>query len=209
MMPRSLLALALVAASSACQAQPAEEAQARRQALRPVPGCEGCEAAWERDPAALAASLTLAGAEEPGERLLVRGTAYRPDGRTPARGIVLYLYQTNIEGRYAGGSDESEWSRRHGRLRGWLKTGADGRYEIRTVKPGRYPSRTDPAHIHFTVLEAGRDPYWIDDVVFEGEPGVDDGYKSRVRSRGGSGIVRLQSAPDGTLLVERDIVLER
>jgi protocatechuate 3,4-dioxygenase beta subunit len=174
-----------------------------------VPGCEGCEAAWERDAAALGPAVALAAPGEPGERLVVRGTVYRPDGRTPAGGIVLYVYQTNAAGLYAGGSAESEWSRRHGRLRGWLRTRDDGRYEVRTVKPGRYPARTEPAHIHFTILEPGKDPYWIDDIVFEGEGGVDDAYRRAREDRGGSGIVRLRRTPDGALLAQRDILLRR
>ena len=122
--------------------------------------------------------------------------------------MVVYAHQTNAEGLYAGGSAESEWSRRHGRLRGWVRTGEDGRYEFSTVKPGRYPDRSDPAHIHLTVLEPGRRPYWIDDVVFAGEPGVAGAYTAEREDRGGSGIVRLQRKSEGGWLAERNIVLE-
>jgi protocatechuate 3,4-dioxygenase beta subunit len=177
--------------------------------LRPVADCEGCEAAWERDPAPLVSHIRLGHEREPGEPFLLRGTIYQADGRTPAAGVVLYLYHTDAAGLYADGTDESEWSRRHGRLRGWLKTGADGRYEVDTILPGQYPGRTDPAHIHMTVLEPGKDPYWIDEVVFAGAPGVDATYASRQQDRGGSGIVPLTRAPDGRWTATRDIVLRR
>jgi protocatechuate 3,4-dioxygenase beta subunit len=121
---------------------------------------------------------------------------------------VLYLHHTNAAGLYANGSSASEWSRRHGRLRGWLKTGSDGRYEVLTIKPGRYPNRPGPAHVHFTVLDRAKDPYWIDDVVFAGEPGVDAAYRSGRQNRGGAGIVRLQKNSAGTLIAERNIILE-
>ena len=134
---------------------------------------------------------------------------YKPDGKTPAAGVVIYAYHTNAAGLYAEGSTKSEWSRRHGRLRGWLKTGADGRYEVQTIKPGRYPDRSDVAHVHMTVLEPGKAPYWIDDVVFDGEPGVDAKYRQEREKRGGSGIVRLKREPDGRWLAERDIMLLR
>lgn len=195
---------AMLAASPACGAE--QDRQQARQ-LRAVPGCEGCEAAWEREPSTLVPSIQLAGEKEPGERLLLQGIVFKPDGRTPAPNVVIYLHQTNAVGRYANGSNESDWSRRHGRLRGWLRTGPDGRYEVRTVKPGQYPDRPDPAHIHLTVLEQGKDPYWIDDVVFEREPGVDEQYRAKREQRGGPGIVRLQPAPDGGWLVMRDIIL--
>lgn len=171
--------------------------------------CEGCEAVHERDPATLTSRSVIAGPDEPGERMILRGTVYQADGRTPAPNVVLYAHQTNAEGAYAGGSNESEWSRRHGRLRGWLKTGADGRFEFATIKPAPYPTHTEPAHIHLTVLEPDRRPYWIDDVVFAGEDRVDKEYRRSRENRGGPGIVTLTRDADGTWYAERDIILER
>jgi protocatechuate 3,4-dioxygenase beta subunit len=155
----------------------------------------------------MAPSIQLAGEGEQGERLLLQGTVFKPDGRTPAPNGIIYIHQTNAAGRYAGGSSESEWSRRHGRLRGWLRTGPEGRYEVRTIKPGQYPDRPSPAHIHLTVLEEGKEPYWIDDVVFDGAPGIDEEYRREAENRGGSGIVRLEPAPNGGWLATRDILL--
>jgi protocatechuate 3,4-dioxygenase beta subunit len=200
----------MLASSTACGAEQGEQQVSGRQAPRQlptVPGCEGCEAAWEREPSTLGPSIRLAGTDEPGERLLLQGTIFKSDGRTPAPNVVVYFHQTNAAGRYAAGSDETQWGRRHGRLRGWLKTGADGRYEVRTIKPGQYPDRPSPAHIHLTVLEQGKAPYWIDDVVFEGAPGVDEEYRREAEKRGGPGIVRLRPAPNGGLLAKRDIIL--
>jgi protocatechuate 3,4-dioxygenase beta subunit len=170
--------------------------------------CEGCEAANERDPATLGWSVVIAGPGEPGDRLIARGTVRGLDGR-PAEGVVIYAYHTNDQGLYAGGSAESEWSRRHGRLRGWVKTGADGRYRFETIKPAPYPGQTMPAHLHFTVAEPGRKPYWIDDVVFAGEMGVTDAYRERMTEQGGDGIVTLSRSADGVWQAERDIWLER
>lgn len=210
---RKLITAALLAAASACYAETRQPTAApgeqSRTQLRQVPGCEGCEAAWERDPAKMTAQISLAPPGEPGEPLVLRGTVYEPDGKTPAPGVVLYIHQTNAAGVYGNGSNESEWSRRHGRLRGWLKTGSDGRYQVQTIKPGQYPNRSDPAHIHITVLEPGKDPYWIDDVVFAGEPGVDAAYRAERENRGGPGIVQLRRGSDGTWTAERDIILER
>jgi protocatechuate 3,4-dioxygenase beta subunit len=155
----------------------------------------------------MAPSVQLTGKDEPGERLLLQGTVFKPDGRTPAPNVIVYIHQTNAAGRYAGGSNDSKLSRRHGRLRGWLRTGPDGRYEVRTIKPGQYPDRPDPAHIHLTVLEQGKDPYRIDDVVFEGSPGVDEEYRREAEKRGGPGVARLRRAPNGGWLVKRDIIL--
>lgn len=171
--------------------------------------CEGCEGALERDAKTMLSTASIAGPFEPGVRLDISGTVFQSDGVTPASGVVIYAYHTNAEGLYANGSPESVWSRRHGRLRGWVKTGANGIYRFSTIKPAPYPNDRLPAHIHFTILEPGRRPYWIDDIVFEGEDFVDAAYRNARENRGGDGICRLTRTSDGTMSVRRDIVLER
>ncbi|TKD10037.1 hypothetical protein [Polyangium fumosum] len=168
--------------------------------------CEGCEGVFERQPTASSARIAPPG--EPGEPLVLAGTVIALDGR-PAAGVTIYAYHTNSAGFYANGTPETEWSRRHGRLRGWAKTGADGRYRFETIKPAPYPDRSLPAHVHLTVLEPGRRPYWIDDIVFDDDALVDAAYRRRMENRGGDGIVRLDREADGRLLAVRDILLER
>jgi protocatechuate 3,4-dioxygenase beta subunit len=137
----------------------------------------------------------------------IDGVVYRTDGTTPAAGVIVYAYHTDSGGLYSRGTPNSEWSRRHGLLRGWVRTGADGRYGFDTVKPGVYPDRTDPAHVHLTILEPGKRPYWIDDIVFAGEFGVTERYGLERQNRGGGGIVTLRKT-GGVLVARRDIVLE-
>lgn len=171
--------------------------------------CEGCEAVRERPPATLGPVWPLAGPAEPGQRLILSGHIRTADGARPAPGVIVYAHQTNAAGLYAKGSNLTEWSHRHGRLRGWVKTGADGHYEFLTIKPAPYPNRTMPAHIHLFIGEPGRRPYYIDDVVFDGEFGVTPAYRSAQELRGGSGIIRLHRRTDGALVALRDIRLER
>ncbi|MGH6786736.1 MAG: hypothetical protein ACREBO_07885 [Novosphingobium sp.] len=171
--------------------------------------CEGCEGVLETDLAKLAAHARIGPVSEPGEPLRVTGTVYQADGSTPAPGVVIYAYQTNAQGLYADGSNASEWSRRHGRLRGWVKTGADGSYAFDTIKPAPYPREAMPAHIHLTVLEPGKRPYWIDEIVFDGEFGVTPAYRRKAINQGGGGIVALVAGSDGIAIARRDIVLER
>lgn len=169
--------------------------------------CEGCEAVAEAPPAGLPAFTRLPATS--GQPLQLRGQVFLPDGVTPAVGVVLYIHHTNAAGLYADGAPDTAWSRRHGRLRGWVRTGSDGRYGFDTIKPAPYPSRTMPAHIHMFVGEPGRPPYYVDDVVFDGEFGVDTDYLGRQELRGGSGVVRLVDSPDGALVAVRNLVLER
>ena len=136
------------------------------------------------------------------------GRVLAVDGITPVSGVVIYAHHTNIDGLYANGTAESEWSRRNGRLRGWVKSDAEGRYAFDTIKPAPYPDLTMPAHVHLYVNEPGRKPYYIDDVVFEGEFKVDAAYRAAQEFRGGSGIVGLGTDSDGVLTAVRDIRLE-
>lgn len=170
--------------------------------------CDGCAAMLEVDPCSVDAHATVAGPDEPGERLQLRGRVYRSDGRTPAADVLIYLHQANARGDYADGRG-SIHARRHGRLRAWVRSDADGRYAFDSIVPGRYPDGRDPAHLHLMVEESGRPPYYLDDVVFAGAPGVDDAFLARQQGRGGPGVVELGTGPDGTRLAVRDIVLER
>ncbi len=94
-----------------------------------------------------------------------------------------------------------------GYLRGWLRTNASGEYRVETVRPGAYPSGTEPAHIHLTVQPPAEAETYIDDVLFEGDPRLTGEYRARLRNRGGSGIVQLTPLPGGGLAARRDIVL--
>lgn len=171
--------------------------------------CEGCEATTERPVETLTPTLVLAPPDVPGERMRLSGRVTVADGVTPAEGVVIYAHHTNAQGLYADGSDETEWSRRHGRLRGWVRTGPDGLYAFDTIKPAPYPDMTMPAHVHLFVLEPGRRPYYVDDVVFEGEYRVDAAYRAGQELRGGSGIVRLTGDAAQGWAAVRDIRLER
>jgi protocatechuate 3,4-dioxygenase beta subunit len=170
--------------------------------------CEGCEAVGERPAGTLRATVELAAPGEPGERMILTGRVVTADGTTPAPGVVIYAHHTNNDGLYANGLNESMWSRRHGRLRGWARTDADGRYTFNTIKPAPYPDRTMPAHVHLFVGEPGRRSYYIDDVVFEGEFGVTAAYRKACELRGGDGVIRLGKTANGVLLARRDIRLE-
>jgi protocatechuate 3,4-dioxygenase, beta subunit len=171
--------------------------------------CEGCEAIHERPHHDLGWSAVVPPAGEPGERMVLSGRVFHADGKTPAAGVVIYVHHTNSAGVYPRHGNEQGWGRRHGYLRAWVKTNARGEYRFETIRPGSYPGRRDPAHIHFTIKEPNRREYWIDDVVFTDDPYVDAEYRRRAQNRGGSGIVTPVRSASGEWRVQRDIVLER
>lgn len=204
---RFLPILTLTAFCLACGGSASDGALAQAPARGPLPACEWCGAA--EAPEGLSPEMTLAGPGEPGERLVLEGTVFQPDGRTPAAGVLLYAYHTNAEGVYPQRGDETGNARRHGYLRGWLRTGEDGRYRIDTIRPAAYPGRTEAQHIHMTVQPPGGEEAWIDSVHFDDDPLLTEARRQRLENRGGSGIVRLERGEDGVWRGRRDIVLER
>lgn len=201
--------LAAVGLSGLCAAcnvgAPAEASDAPREGLYL---CEGCDAAFERDAATLQWQTRMAPTTEPGEPMRVEGRVLQSDRQSPAANVTIYAWQTNVDGLYANGTSETEWSRLHGRLRGWVKTGSDGRYGFDTIKPSPYPGLTMPAHIHLAIVEPGKPVYYVDDIVFDGEFGVTAAYRASQELRGGSGIVMVRQQA-GRWVAQRDIILER
>jgi len=146
--------------------------------------CDGCELLYEGLPATLGSTLELASDQEPGEKLLIEGTLVHVDGITPAANVILYIHHTDANGLYSPGIDQT-LGVRHGHLRGWLKTGADGHFTLRTIRPAPYPDRTDPAHIHIFVKEPEKNAYYIDEVQFIDDPKLTVEESNKAEQRGG------------------------
>lgn len=171
--------------------------------------CEWCGAGDA--PANPSARIVIPPRDEPGEPLIISGTVYEEDKRTPVADITIYAYHTNAAGIYPKRTpDDGSEQWRHGYLRGWMRTGADGKYEFRTIKPGSYPGRPDPAHIHMTVAGAGYPEFWIDGLWFEGDERITPDMRRRLSGRGGfQPIIRLTRDREGVWRGVRDIRLER
>lgn len=170
--------------------------------------CEGCEAIYETPVPFSSLNMvdTLPDFNEKGPKLEISGTVYKQDGKTPAGGVVLYIYHTNQQGRYPKKGGETGWRKRHGYIRGWVKTTAEGRYKFYTLKPGPYPGRNDPAHIHITVKEPDKSEYYMDDFVFDNDSLLTKDKRSVLQNRGGNGIMQLQ--PKNNLFIAtRNIIL--
>ena len=183
------------------------QSQTKNEADKMVGGrCEGCEALYECGDKKLSSIDTLPKFEKAETKLKVTGTVYQNDGITPAKNIIIYIYQTNENGIYETKGDEEGWAKRHGYIRGWIKTSADGIYTFFTFRPASYPNSRAPQHIHMTVKEPNTNAYYIDDIMFEDDKFLTDEFKKRLGNRAGSGVVQ-PKLRDGIFVVKRDIVL--
>jgi protocatechuate 3,4-dioxygenase beta subunit len=168
--------------------------------------CEGCEAVFEYGDKILTPNMTLPDFNNPGPKLKLTGTIYSIDGKTPAANVILYVYHTNQKGIYETQGGEAGWAKRHGNIRCWIKTDNTGKYTFYTLKPGSYPGRSMPAHIHGIILEPNGYYYWIDSWHFKNDPYLNIEIESEDSAYGGSGIVELKQEGDLSVAY-RDIIL--
>lgn len=170
--------------------------------------CEGCEAIYESPIPfdQLSPSVTLPDYGDRGPKIEVSGIVYQRDGMTPASDVVLYVYHTNQEGVYPTNGDEEGWAKRHGYIRGWVKTDKNGYYEFRTLRPGAYPDRGAAEHIHVTVKEPDKNEYYLDNYLFADDPLLSKDL--RTNPRGGNGVLTLTAADkEGVQHATRHIIL--
>ncbi len=125
----------------------------------------------------------LAGPGEPGDRLILSGTVYSSDCRTPLRGALIEVWQANRAGLYDTNKPGNFTEATTFHLRGMLLTNENGKYEIDTVLPGRYPippglpglekyaGLTRPAHIHFRIMDGLHVPLTTQ-LYFKGDPSI-------------------------------------
>jgi len=170
-------------------------------------GCDGCEIMFVGMPANIKSVDTSAGWTEKGQRLLVIGTVFKLDGKTPASNVIIYYWQTDNNGYYSPKNGMDEKAKRHGHIRGWVKTDENGRYSIYTIRPAPYPNENIPAHIHTSIKEPSIDnEYYIDEFIFDDDKLLTGAKRKALENRGGSGILRVLISGD-LQIAEHNIIL--
>jgi protocatechuate 3,4-dioxygenase beta subunit len=149
--------------------------------------------------------VSVAAKDEPGDRLVVTGRVVAEDGKTPLAGVSLFVYQTDKTGVYSRPVDDN----RRPRLRGYLRTDAQGRYEYETIKPASYPNGRTPAHIHYVVNGPGFKEK-IFEIVFDDDPFVDQRIRENAKGEGSVFSIRpLTRDAQGILRCTQDIQLKK
>ncbi len=155
-------------------------------------GCDGCELMFEGMPENILPVDTSAGWAEKGQPLLITGKVLKLDGKTPASNTILYYWQTDNNGYYSPKVGMDEKAKRHGHIRGWIKTDEKGNYSLYTIRPAPYPKEQIPAHIHIAIKEPTiKNEYYIDELVFDDDRLLTGLKRKALENRGGSGILRL------------------
>jgi protocatechuate 3,4-dioxygenase beta subunit len=151
-------------------------------------------------PCATAVSaITIASKDEPGPRMAVSGQVFLPDGKTPAVGVIMFAWHTDAKGLYS--DDGSVF---HPRLRGWMKTDGQGRYEYRTIRPAPYPGHTNPAHVHVQFWGPGIATQFAQELNFSDDALIKPEDRRRSAELGRFAFVRPAELRNGVLYVTAD-----
>jgi protocatechuate 3,4-dioxygenase beta subunit len=152
-------------------------------------------------------SAVIAPKDEPGDALIVSGKVVGPDGGTPVAGAIVYVYHTDIRGYY--NTESQSRGSENPRLRAWMRTDTEGRYEYRTIKPGPYPSSRIPAHIHYVVTAPGFKERNFE-IVFEGDPFITEEIRANAkREFSAYALQRLERDRENVLRCLQDVKLQR
>ena len=170
-------------------------------------GCDGCELMYIDIPTNISSVDTSAGWAAKGQKLLVTGTVFKHDGKTPVPNVIIYYWQTDHNGYYLPKQGLNEKAKRHGHIRGWIKSDEYGKFSIYTIRPAPYPNENIPAHIHTSIKEPNIDnEYYLDEFVFDDDRLLTGAKRKALENRGGSGILRVLISGD-LQIAEHNIIL--
>jgi|GEM_PF-955011 len=158
-------------------------------------------------PADVSWKSTLSKKSERDEPMIISGTVFEADGKTPAPNVLIYFYHTDSEGYYRRKGADGPL---HGHFRGWMLTDARGRYEFSSILPAAYPERKWAAHVHMTLTGKNLHEDSIDSILFEGDTLISRQERETAGKKGGfNPIVKLEKNSGGIWTATRDIQLWR
>lgn len=138
------------------------------------------------------------------EKLMVTGTIYLSDGKTPAKDVILFIEQPDERGNF---DLREENDKKYVRHSGLVKTDADGKYTFFTFVPGNDRRYNQPQQIFPVIKEPSKDAYEINTFLFDKDPLLSKRCKKKIAKQNHSDRILKPKLVDGILVAERDIVL--
>ncbi|MEM1001109.1 MAG: hypothetical protein AAGH46_00495 [Bacteroidota bacterium] len=157
----------------------------------------------------LTSEATITDYEQKSNKLQITGTVYESDGITPAKDVILYLYQHDENGEFQ--FVESNGSKRL-RHRTWIKTDENGSYTFNTFVPGEaivplnYPRQYGPKQIYLVAKTESSEDFNLPAFMFEGDDLLSKSCKKRLKRKGIDCILNPELKQD-ILVAEKNITL--
>lgn len=146
---------------------------------------------------------TIPSFESQNNKLKISGTIYQSDGVTPAKDVILFIWQQNEDGYF---DMKTKDDKRYVYNRGWIKTDADGKYTFYTFVPGSYPHSREKRIIHVEVKEAGIPEYALNALLFDDDPFLTKACRKKLEKKGINNILTTLKK-DEVYVASYDIVL--
>lgn len=153
-----------------------------------------------RPGAPLRADLVQPGTK--GDIIRFSGIIFGKDGKTPEKNALMEIWHCNENGEYDNTSDNYVY-------RASWKTGADGKYNFRTIMPVAYKASataTRPAHIHMRI-SGTTDQDLVTQIYFKGDKYI-PGDASSADPRSINRILNVSTNASNEKLVKFDVVLQ-
>ena len=153
---------------------------------------------------------TIPSFETQENKLKITGTIYYSDGITPAKDVILYIYQPNADGDFVTHKTNGKKYIEH---RAWVKTNAEGQYTIYTFIPGApyepltYPRRRGMKQILPVIKVPGQPKYDFDAFIFDDDTAISERCRKKLERINYKGMLSLKKIGDMHVAV-KDIVLK-
>lgn len=119
--------------------------------------------------------ITMVDGDEPGIPMNLEVTIMDEEDGNPVDGVEVKIVHVDNRGLYQPGDLEAGAMEWNPRLFGYCTSGAEGKVNIRTIRPAYYAPIYDaeePAHVHFTLSRVGyRD--WAGEIFFDDDDRID------------------------------------
>ncbi len=127
-------------------------------------------------------------------KIKITGTIYEKDGVTPAKDVILSIYQTNEIGDFVLVKNETKEKEIYHRAS--IKTEADGQYTFYTFIPGTTHRSNELKKIHPTIKEQEKEEYGMYAFVFDNDPLLNKHCRNKLAKRGIDSILKLEKEND-------------
>ncbi|PKQ46995.1 hypothetical protein [Confluentibacter flavum] len=137
------------------------------------------------------------------EKLKITGTIYQSDGITPAKDVILYIFQPDDKGNYEMKRDANR--KRYVHHRAWIKTDDDGKYTFYTFMPGKLLRTKELKQIHRIIKEPGKPEQELAPFFFNDDPLIPE-LTLACRAESVKSMLRIEEK-DGMFVATKDIKL--